>query len=432
MATEPTISCPQCGTEIKLTESLAGPLLAATRQKHEQQMAAVRADVAVRETEVRRQQAALAEAEGKIEEQVAAKVATERRAIAADEARKAKIAIGGELAERNEQLAELNQVLKARDETLAEAQGAQADLIRKQRELDDATREMDLTIEKRVQASLSSAREQARRDAEDALGLKVTEKELTIASMQKQIEDLKRRAEQGSQQLQGEVQELHLEETLRTAFPQDTIAPVPKGLHGGDVTHRVVGPMGQAGGTILWESKRTKNWSDAWLAKLRQDQRDAHADVAVIVSQTLPEGVDSFDLIDGVWITSYRCAIPVAVVLRHSVIELAAARQAGEGQQTKMELVYQYLTGPRFRHRVQAIVEKFADMQGDLDRERKTMTRLWAKREEQIRTVIDATAGMYGDLQGIAGRTLQEIDGLEIPLLEQGPTPATDSADEQE
>jgi hypothetical protein len=128
--------------------------------------------------------------------------------------------------------------------------------------------------------------------------------------------------------------------------------------------------------------------------------------------------VDSFNLIDGIWVTSPRCAIPVAIALRHSLIELAVARQAGEGQQTKMELVYQYLTGPRFRQRIQAIVEKFADMHEDLDRERKTMTKLWARREEQIRCVVDATAGMYGDLQGIAGKTLQEIEGLDLQIVE--------------
>jgi hypothetical protein len=192
---------------------------------------------------------------------------------------------------------------------------------------------------------------------------------------------------------------------------------VPKGEHGGDVIHRVAGPTGVCG-TILWESKRTKNWSDVWLAKLRDDQRAAKADIALIVSQTLPKNVDTFNLIDGVWVTGHRCAIPVAIVLRHSLIELAAARQAGEGQQSKMELVYQYLTGQRFRHRIHAIVEKFGDMNEDLQRERKTMTKLWAKREEQIRCVVESTAGMYGDLQGIAGRSLQEIEGLEIRVLE--------------
>jgi len=277
---------------------------------------------------------------------------------------------------------------------------------------------MDLTIEKKVQESLVAVRDKARKETEEELKLKVSEKEQTITAMQRQIEDLKRKAEQGSQQLQGEVLELELEAVLRTKFPLDTIEPVPKGEFGGDVLQRVIGPLGQACGTILWESKRTKNWSDGWLGKLRDDQRAAKAEMALIVTHVLPKGTESFNLVDGVWVTEPRCAIPVAIALRQSLIGLAGARQAGEGQQTKMELVYQYLTGPRFKHRVEAIVEKFKDMQEDLDRERKTMTRLWAKREEQIRGVVESTAGMYGDLQGIAGRTLQEIDGLTLPALE--------------
>ncbi len=415
--TEPTITCPHCHAEIKLTESLAAPLIESTRRQYEQQVARKDADIAKREAVVREQQAAISRAKEELDDEVASKLKAERTTIAAEEAKKARLALGSDLEQKAKELLELNEVLKQRDIKLAEAQRAQAELIRKQRELDDAKREMDLTIEKRVQESLGATRDQARKEAEESLRLKVAEKEQTISAMQRQIEELRRKAEQGSQQLQGEVQELELESMLREKFPQDSIEPVPKGEHGGDALQRVIGPLGQLCGTILWESKRTKNWTDGWLAKLREDQRAAKAELAVIVSQTLPKDVESFSLINGVWVTSYRCALPVAVALRHSVIELAAARTAGEGQQTKMELVYQYLTGPRFRHRVQAIVEKFSDMQDDLDKERKTMTRLWAKREEQIRGVIESTAGMYGDLQGIAGKTLQEIEGLTLPAL---------------
>ena len=250
--------------------------------------------------------------------------------------------------------------------------------------------------------------------------LKVMEKEQTITSMQKQIEDLKRRAEQGSQQLQGEVQELELEALLRAKFPRDIIEPVPKGEHGGDILQRVVGPHGQSCGTILWESKRTKNWSDTWLPKLREDQRAAKAEIAVIVSQTLPKDVDSFDLIEGVWVTHPRASLPVAMTLRQTLIEVAATRKTTEGQQTKTEMVYEYLTGPRFRQRVQAIVEAFSSMQEDLDKERKVITKQWAKRDEQINRVMQATVGMYGDLQGIAGKTLQEIEGLELKAIGSG------------
>ena len=173
--------------------------------------------------------------------------------------------------------------------------------------------------------------------------------------------------------------------------------------------------------------KTTKIWSDTWITKLRNDQRTAKADIALLVSNALPKGIVTFDFIDGVWVTEVRCAVAVAVVLRQSLIELSAARKAGEGQQTKTEMVYQYLTGPRFRHRVEAIVEKFDDMQGDLEKERKAMTRLWAKREEQIRGVIEFTVGMYGDFQGIVGRSMQEIEGLEIRLLD---PPKTDAGGE--
>lgn len=416
--TDPTITCPHCCTEIKLTESLAAPLLEATRQQYEKRLWEKETEVAKREAAIKEQRSALEKAKDAIDEEVSNKLKQERALIAAEEAKRARQLVATDMETKAKELADLQVVLKQREEKLAEAQKAQAELIRKQRELDDAKREMDLTIEKRVEESLIAVRDKAKLEAEEGLKLKVAEKEHTIAAMQKQIEELKRKAEQGSQQLQGEVQELELEGILRTKFPCDVVEAVPKGDHGGDALHRVCSPAQQVCGTILWESKRTKNWSDGWLAKLREDQRTAKAELAVIVSQALPKDVDTFDFIDGVWVTCPRNVIPVAIALRHTLIELAVARKAGEGQQTKMELIYQYLTVPRFRHRIQAIVEKFSDMMEDLEKERKTMTRLWAKREEQLRCAIESTAGMYGDLQGIAGKTLQEIEGLAMPLLD--------------
>src|SRR5207247_8140923 len=188
--------------------------------------------------------------------------------------------------------------------------------------------------------------------------------------------------------LQGEVQELELESQLSQAFPRDRIEPVAKGEHGGDVLHRVAGPNGQECGTILWESKRTRNWTDGWLAKLRDDQRAAKAEIAVIVSAILPKGVETFDQIDGVWIVHPRAIIPVAMSLRHMLIEVNCARQASEGQQTKMELIYRYLTGPRFRLRMQAIVEAFTSMGGELVKEKKAIRRLLGKLEEEMKRVM--------------------------------------------
>jgi len=411
---EPTIVCPNCKTEIKLTESLAAPLIESTRRDYEKRLALKDTDVAKKEESLREREEAISKAKETIDDQVAKKLLLERAKIVTEESKKAKLIVQTDIDQKTRELAELHEVLNQRDVKLAEAQKAQADLIRQKRELDDSKRELELTVETRVQEGLSATREQAKKEAEEGLRLKVMEKEHTIASLQTQIEELLRRVEQGSQQLQGEVQELELEALLRTKFPRDTIEPVPKGEFGGDSLQRVIGPLGQLCGTILWESKRTKNWSDGWLAKLRDDQREAKAEVAVIVSQTLPKGVESFDLIEGVWVTHSRSMLSVAVALRHSLIEVASARQALEGQRTKTEMVYQYLTGPRFRHRVEAIVEAFSSMQEDLDKEKKAIIKQWAKREEQIERVMQATAGMYGDLQGIAGKPIQEIEGLEL------------------
>jgi len=422
--TEPTIICPQCKSEIKLTESLAAPLIEATRKQYEDQLAQKDSDIAAREKAAHEKEKELSEAKAKLDEQVADQVAEQlkkdRASIAAEETKKARLAAATDLEDKARELSELQEALDKNNAKLAKAQKAEAELIRKQRELDDAKRELELTVETRVQEGLTATREQAKKEAEESMRLKVAEKEQTIVSMQTQIAALKRKAEQGSQQLQGEVQELELENLLSLKFPYDTIEPVAKGEFGGDVLQRVAGSGGQLSGTILWESKRTKNWSDGWLVKLRGDQRTAKAEIAVIVSQALPKGVETFEQIDGVWVTHPRAALPVAAILRQSLIEVALARQSSEGQQTKTEMVYQYLTGSRFRQRVEAIVEAFSTMQEDLDKERKVIMRQWAKRDAQIERVMNATVGMYGDLQGIAGKSLQEIEGLELPALEDG------------
>jgi len=411
---EPTVFCPQCKSEIKLTESLAAPLLESVRRDYEQRLSRKDAEISKREKLLNERAESIEKAKQNLDQEIEQKLRSERARIGAEEAQKAKLAMGTDLEQKTKEISNLQQILQEQNKKLGEAQQAQAELLRKRRELDDAKRELDLTVEKRIQAGLVAERDKAKKEAEEELKLKVMEKDQTITAMQRQIEELKRRAEQGSQQLQGEVQELQLESLLRAKFPRDTIQPVAKGDFGGDVLQRVIGPLNQICGTILWESKRTKNWSDSWLPKLRDDQRAAKADIAVILSHALPKEVETFGFLDGVWVADPKVALPVALSLRQSLIEVSAARQATQGQQTKMEMVYGYLTGPRFRQRVQALVEAFSSMKEDLDREKKTITRQWAKREEQIDRVMQATVGMYGDLQGIAGKTLQEIEGLEF------------------
>lgn len=414
---EPTIICPNCNTEIKLTESLAAPLIAESKRAFHEQLRAKETEISQREGLVAKQVQDLTREKDQFEAQLAQKVAEARQSIVIEEAAKAKAAAEQDVVKQKQALSSLQEQVRDKDNKLLEARRAQAEALRKARELEEKERELDITIEKRVKSELETARTKGKREAEEELTLKIKDKDQTITSMQRQIEDLKRRAEQGSQQHQGEVLELEIEGLLRSNFPLDSIDPVGKGEFGGDVLQRVMGAGGSEAGSILWETKRTRNWSDGWLLKLKADQRAAKADAAIIVSTALPQGIESFGLVDGVWVASTKCAIPVAVALRELLVSVSAARVAGEGQQTKMEMIYQYLTGPRFRHRVEAIVEQLGLMQADLDRERKAMQRLWAKREQQLRVMAGATAGMYGDLQGIAGHSIQEIDALDIELL---------------
>lgn len=420
-ALEPTLTCPNCSHPIKLTESLAAPLIAQTRERFKQQLAAKDQEIARQRQDLQAERDAVAKAREELEERVAARLSEERSKLMAHEQKKAREALANELQTQAVEAAELRARLASQDEKLALAQQAQADVIRKERALEDQKRELDLTIEQRVQASITEVREKARSAADEEYKLKVSEKDQTIQAMTRTIEELKRKAEQGSQQSQGEALEADLEELLRGRFPTDVIDPVAKGELGADIVQKVNGNVGTSAGVILWELKRTKAWSDGWLSKLRDDQRRCSADIALIISHALPKHIEQFDLVDGVWVAHPRCALPVAVALRQTLLELANSRLVREGQQTKMEQVYQYLTGVRFRQRIEAVVEKFQDMRDDLDRERKFMSKQWSKREAQICAVVESTVGMVGDLQGIAGKAMPEIPSLDPPLLEASP-----------
>jgi hypothetical protein len=216
------------------------------------------------------------------------------------------------------------------------------------------------------------------------------------------------------------VLELDLESLLRVQFPIDEIQPVPKGIKGADIAQKVHNRSGHYCGTILWELKHTKAWNDGWLSKLKDDQREVKAEIAVLVTETLPKGIESFGHIEGVWVTSSVLSIALASVLRTSLIELAQHKLSSIGKSEKMEVLYNYLSGPEFRQRIEAIVESFKSMKEDLDQEKRAMTKMWAKREKQIERIVNNTVGMYGDMQGIIGASLPQIKSLE---LTDGPEP---------
>ena len=429
--TEPSLSCPRCGASIPLTESLAAPLVAATRAQYEQRLSAQanafaaekqavtaqgeanRRRTAELDAAARKQQQDLARA---IQDGVQKQLISERRTIIEQESVRARQQVEDELRTQREAANSQSERIQALTQKLTTAQAAQADLLKKEQLLEDRARELTLDIQKGIAAGLADARAKALAEAQAGLDLKVQDRDNTITQLRDQITNLQRKAEQSSQQAQGESLEIALEHQLRAQFPFDLIEPVAKGEFGGDVLQHVRDHTGQICGKILWESKRTKAWSDGWLTKLKGDQRAAHAELAIIVSQTMPRDVTHFEQMDGIWVSSLGCILPVASALRVSLIELAGVRRSSEGQETKAQQIYAYLTGPRFKHRVECIADKFTELSKDLDNERKWMTKQWAKRDRDLLIVLEATSGMYGDLQGIAGRSLQEIDALQGPL----------------
>lgn len=440
--TDVNIKCPHCHMSFRLNETLAAPLIKETRQKLEREFweknealelerkvfADVQKTTEKSRKEIEREKEALAKEREGIAEEIAEQLTEQRAMIEREAAKKARQKYDEKLAERDEEKAELEELIKDKDEKLAEARKQEAEFRRKERYLDDKLKAADVEVERRLAEAIAPEREKAKKAADDEYRLKLEEEREKSRKLLEQLEEAKRRAEQGSQQLQGEIQEVDLERRLREAFPRDTIESIPKGQHGGDAIHRVLSPQGQACGTILWESKRTKNWAGGWPDKLKQDQRVARADLAVIVTQAMPDGVDSFGEVEGVWVTTPALAMALATALRLALNEASTARRANEGQQDKMAILYQYLTGPQFRQRVEAIKEAFTTMQEDLDAEKRVISKQWAKRQKQIERVMVSTVGMYGDLQAIAGTSLQQIEGLELKAL--GSSEATAKGEE--
>ena len=284
------------------------------------------------------------------------------------------------------------------------------DQVRKLREKDE---ERDLEMKKKLLEEEERIKGEARQKVEDEHKLKDLEKDKKIQSILEANEELRKKLEQGSQQTQGESLELELESKLKLEFPTDKIVEVKKGQRGADVSQEVVDKLSRNCGTILWESKNAE-WSNGWIAKLKEDQRQAKADLAVLVSVNLPDGVESFSYREGLWICSWKHFIPLAIALRFNLVSIHHERTSNEGKDEKMKVLYQYLTGMEFKHRVEGIVDSFTSLQEELEREKRWFSVKWARQEKEIRKVIDHTHGMYGDLQSVIGKSLPEIKSLEL------------------
>jgi hypothetical protein len=296
------------------------------------------------------------------------------------------------------------------------------ELLTKQKALKEKEEEMEMTFQKKMLERSNEIETAARKKVEEETQMKMREKDMQMQSMKDQIEIMKKKAEQGSMQLQGEVQELILEELLRTTFAFDLIEEVGKGVRGADVIHTVRNNIGKECGKIIYESKRTKTFSDTWIDKLKNDLRGQRADIALIVTESMPKDMGCFGIRDGIWVCSFSEVKGVAMLLRDSLIKIHDIRSAEENKGDKKEMLYNYLTGNEFRQNMEAIVEGFTSMQEGLNKEKMVTQKLWKQREKEIEKVLQNTVEMYGSIRGIGGKAIPEIKLLDTPtdfLLEE-------------
>lgn len=368
------IKCKYCGRENELSEALEhqieGQVLATERKKHQEEINKIKTEV--------------------------------------EEQTKKKTAIDFEL--------NLKRIQEEAKEEKNKNNELQEQLLLLAKELRQTKRDADaikFEFEKKLTQEEDKIRKETREKAEEEHNLKNLEKDKKLQEALKVNEELRRKLEQGSQQTQGEVLEIELEEILRKEFPMDKISEVAKGVRGADIIQKVIDKHNRECGIILWESKNA-SWSNAWIGKLKEDQRAAKAQMAVLVTVNLPADVKNFTFKEGVWITNKAYAIGLAWALRINIAQVFGIKAAGEGKNEKMETLFNYLTGTEFKHRVEAIIEAFTNLQTDIEKERRYFQTKWAKQEHEIRKIIDNTQGMYGDLQGVTGRSLPEIKSLQI------------------
>lgn len=402
-----TITCPYCGKEIPLTETLSHQIKEGLQREFELKARERELGLAKREKLLAEEMKILEDSKKSIDQQVFQKLQAERTKVKQEVRKEVESAVRVELKDLQEQNVE-------KERKLAEAQKVELEFRKKIRELDELRKNQELEIARKLDEERKLIFEKARKEAGEENRLKLLEKEKQLEDTKKALDEAKRKAHQGSMQTQGEVLELDLESVLRAQFPVDEIQPVPKGIKGADIAQKVHNRSGLYCGTILWESKHTKAWNDGWLSKLKDDQREIKAEIAVLVTETLPKGIESFGQIEGVWVTSSLLSIALASVLRASLIELAQHKLSIVGKSEKMEVLYNYLSGQEFRQRIEAIVESFKSMKEDLDQEKRAMIKIWAKREKQIERIVNNTVGMYGDIEGIIGASLPHIKSLEL------------------
>lgn len=406
------IRCPNCGTSVDVQNILSHQLEEEIRQKYQAQLASEKKRFEQEQEKLNRAKEAFEQKKRQenelFQERLERQLKEERRAL--------EVRLKQKLAEeQSEQLQALQKELTQKSEQIRELNRTKAEIEILKREKAELREAVEAEAQKKLNDLLLAEKEKIKRAEEERNELRIRELQKQLDDQRKLTEEMKRKQEQGSMQLQGEVQELAIEEWLAAQFPLDLIEEVKKGARGGDCIQVVNTHTRPCCGRIYYESKRTKDFQPGWIEKFKADMREKGADVGVLVTNAMPSNLERMGIRDGIWICTYEEFKGLCTVLRESVIQLSLAIASQENRGDKMHMLYDFLTSNTFRMQVEAIVEGFASMKNALESEKRSMQRIWKEREKQIEKVITNTIDMYGSIKGIAGNAIQPVKALELP-----------------
>ena len=413
------IKCPNCATEFDVQDVLSADVEQKIKQQYDKQLQQSVSQLNNEKKKLEEDRLNFEEKRRRENELFQQKLQQEKIKLENELQQQLRKSIGEDY---DNQMRQMKRNMEENEEKLRAARQKELEFLKKEQELKNREQELEIQIQKKLLEERSYLTQQIRKEEYDRTLIKETEYQLKVKELEKQLEDqrklaeeMKRKAEQGSMQLQGEAQELLLEEILKDNFPFDSITEVGKGVEGADCIQTVRNHLGMDCGKIIFESKRTKTFNNLWIDKLKTDRRNKQADVAILVSQVYPKDMGCFGQRDGVWICSFSEVVAVTHALRHTIISVADTKKAEENKGEKMQMLYGYLTGVEFRQQIEAIVEGFLAMKNSISRERLQMEKLWKEREKQLEKVLFSTSGLYGSIKGIAGTSIGNI-----PLLEDG------------
>ncbi len=401
------IQCPNCATDIDVSAVLSQQLEEELKQQYQQQSEKFQKLQQQIEADKQTLQQQQGNYKKNLDEAVQQQLKTEQK--------KLEIQIKSRLeSEQAEQIKAMQQELQEKSEQVKALNKSKAEIERLKRENAEQKEKIELELQQKLTEQLNQQKEQIQKTEQQKVAMQMSEREKVIQQLKEQLTEAQRKAEQGSMQLQGEVQELAIEDWLAAQFPLDTIEEIKKGQRGADCLQTVNTNGQQAIGSIYYESKRTKAFQSGWIEKFKIDIQEKNANIGVLVTEAMPLDMPRMGLKDGIWVCSFEDFKGLCLVLRESVIQVGQALASQENKGEKMTMLYDFLTSNEFRLQIEAIVEGFTQMKTDLESEQRAMQKLWKKREKQIDKVLLNTTYMYGSIKGIAGNAVESVALLEL------------------